>query len=44
MTVVVITHNSGITGIADHVIEIKNGVVEEDYQNQDIKSVTEIKW
>lgn len=44
MTVVLITHNSGITGIADHVIEIKNGVVEENYINQDIKSVTEIKW
>lgn len=44
MTVVVITHNAGITGIADHIIEIKNGVVVKDWQNDDIKSVTEIKW
>lgn len=44
MTVVLITHNSGIAGIANHVIEIKNGVVKKDWQNNDIKSVTEIKW
>lgn len=44
MTVVLITHNSGITGIANHVVEIKNGVVKKDWKNNDIKSVNDIKW
>lgn len=44
MTVVVITHNKAITNIADRIIEIKNGRVESDIVNQDIKEVDEIQW
>lgn len=44
MTVVLITHNSEIAGIANHVIEVKNGEVSSDWHNTDMKSVTEIKW
>ena len=44
MTVVLITHNDGITEIADHIIEIQNGVVDKDWQNNNIKSVSDIQW
>lgn len=44
MTVVVITHNHIITEVADHVIEIKNGHVESNYKNTNVKAVDEIKW
>lgn len=44
MTVVVITHNKAITNMADRIIEIKNGRVESDIVNQDIKEVDEIQW
>ena len=44
MTVVVITHNSAITPMADHVIEIKNGQVGREYYNQNPLSVDVIEW
>ncbi|AMC93066.1 macrolide ABC transporter ATP-binding protein [Erysipelothrix larvae] len=44
MTVVIITHNSIITQMADCVFEIKNGQVENTYHNQHIKHVDEISW
>ena len=44
MTVVVITHNHIITDVADHVIEIKNGQVESNYKNTNVKAVDDIKW
>ncbi len=44
MTVVVITHNQTITQLADRVIEIKNGRVESDRLNNDVKDVDEIVW
>ena len=44
MTVVVITHNRAITQMADQIIEIKNGRVEEDIKNDHILSVDEIEW
>ncbi|MEG0328041.1 MAG: ABC transporter ATP-binding protein [Erysipelothrix sp.] len=44
MTVVVITHNQTITQLADRVIEIKNGRVESDCLNNDVKDVDEIVW
>lgn len=44
MTVILITHNSEIAKIANHVIEVKNGEVSKDWINTDMKSVTEIKW
>ena len=44
MTVLVITHNSAITPMADHVIEIKNGKVNRQYYNDSPLPVSEIEW
>lgn len=44
MTVVLITHNSAITPMADHVIEMKSGKIVRDICNENPKSVEEIEW
>lgn len=44
MTVVLITHNSAITPMADHVIEMKSGKIVRDIFNEYPKSVEEIEW
>ncbi len=44
VTVVVITHNSAITPMADRVIHIKNGTVESMQQNDAPTSVESIEW
>ena len=44
MTVIVITHNSAITPMADHVIEIKNGQVGREFYNEDPLPVEQIEW
>ena len=44
ITVVVITHNSALTPMADHVIHIKNGTVAETRQNPQPTPVEEIEW
>ncbi len=44
MTVVLITHNQAITPMADRVITMKNGLVEDMYLNQNPKPVEEIEW
>ena len=44
MTVVLITHNSAITPMADHVIEMKSGKIVRDISNENPKSVEEIEW
>ena len=44
MTTVVITHNSSIAEVADKVITIKNGVVEDIKINKRPKKVDEIEW
>ncbi len=44
MTVVLITHNSAITPIADHVIEMKSGKIVRDIYNEKPKSIDEIEW
>jgi len=44
MTVIVITHNSAITPMADRVIEIKNGRVGRGYYNDNPVSVDLIEW
>ena len=41
MTVVLITHNSAITPMADHVIEMKSGKIVRDIYNENPKSVEE---
>ena len=44
MTVIVITHNSAIAAMANHVIEIKNGRVSREYYNEDPLPVENIEW
>ena len=44
MTVIVITHNSAITPMADHVIEIKNGQVGREFYNENPLPVEQIEW
>lgn len=44
MTVIVITHNTAITKMADRVIEIKNGKVSNSYINENKQSVSDIEW
>lgn len=44
MTVVIITHNSALTGMADRVVRIKNGTVASVKQNENPVSIEEIEW
>ena len=44
MTVIVITHNSALTPMADRVIRIKNGKVSETHRNEHPVSVETIEW
>lgn len=44
MTVVIITHNSAITPMADKVIKFKNGKVEDIIINKEQKDIDEIEW
>ncbi len=44
MTVVIITHNSAITEMADRVIKIKSGTVASVRKNESPKAVEEIEW
>lgn len=44
MTVIVITHNSAIAPMADRVIKIKNGKVDQMRQNEVPMSVADIEW
>ena len=44
MTVIVITHDSALTPMADRVIRIKNGKVSEMYRNEHPVSVETIEW
>ena len=44
MTVIVITHNSALAPMADHVIEIKNGRVGREYFNERPLPVEKIEW
>jgi len=44
MTVILITHNHAITPMADKVIKMKNGMVQECYVNKNPVSVDDIEW
>ncbi len=44
MTVVLITHNSAITPMADHIIEMKSGKIVRDTYNEHPRSIEEIEW
>lgn len=44
MTVVIITHNSALTAMADRVVTIKNGAIGTVTQNPTPQSIEEIEW
>ena len=44
MTVLIITHNSALTAMADRVIRVKSGRIAEERMNQEIVSVEQIEW
>ena len=44
MTVIVITHNSAVTPMADRIVRIRNGKVAEMVQNENPTPVEEIEW
>ena len=43
-TVIIVTHNSLIAEVADRVIRVKNGKVEETKVNKHPKNIDEVKW
>lgn len=44
MTVVLITHNTAITPMADHIIRMQSGKIAEDHYNDNPKSIEDIEW
>ena len=44
MTVVIITHNSALTAMADRVIQVRNGTVKEVTINEDPQDIALIEW
>ena len=43
-TVIIVTHNSLIADIADTVVHVKNGQIEEIIHNENPKKIDEVKW
>ncbi len=44
MTVIIITHNSALTDMADRVIKVKSGTIYDMYLNENPKPIEEIEW
>ena len=44
MTVILITHNTAITPMADHILEMKSGKIVRDVYNEHPKAISEIEW
>lgn len=44
MTVIIITHNSALTAMADRVITVKNGTVISQQKNEKAVPVEDIEW
>ncbi len=44
MTIIIITHNSALTAMADRVIRVKNGTVVSETLNETPQSISEIEW
>lgn len=43
-TVIIITHNSALTAIADHIIKVRNGKIDKDYYQDNPISADELEW
>ncbi|MEE1037107.1 MAG: ATP-binding cassette domain-containing protein, partial [Oscillospiraceae bacterium] len=44
MTVIIITHNSALTAMADRVIQVRSGTVSAMQMNEHPKDIAEIEW
>ena len=44
MTVVIITHNSALTAMADRVVEVRSGTISAVHKNDHVTPVEEIEW
>ncbi|MCD7756139.1 MAG: ABC transporter ATP-binding protein [Firmicutes bacterium] len=44
MTVIIITHNSALTAMADRVIRVKNGTIISQTKNENLVDISEIEW
>ena len=44
MTVIIITHNSALTAMADRVIKVRSGTVVSQMKNENPVDVAEIEW
>lgn len=44
MTIVIITHNQAITGMANRVIKVKNGSITDVIVNENVMSIDDIEW
>ncbi len=43
-TVIIVTHNSALKDMADHLIRIKNGAIVEDIKNENPQRIEDIEW
>lgn len=43
-TVIIVTHNSALTEMCDHLIRVKNGGIIEDRYNENPKDIKDIEW
>ena len=44
MTVIIITHNQAITPMADRIIKMKSGQIEQNEINKKVISIEEVEW
>ena len=44
MTIVIITHNQAITGMANRIIKVKNGSITDVIINENVMSIDDIEW
>ena len=44
MTIIIITHNAALTGMADRVIQVRNGTVSSVERNPNPQDISEIEW
>ena len=44
MTIIIITHNSALTAMADRVIKVKSGTVTSVKKNEHPQDIAEIEW
>jgi putative ABC transport system ATP-binding protein len=43
-TVIIVTHNSALAQMADHLIRVKNGLIAEDIYNDNPVDIKDIEW